>query len=77
MSEIESYARAQEYLLGTIDETASRRTEYKLDRMYAFLAALGNPQNRYTCVSSRAERHSGANYELASRSRHSRGSLTS
>jgi dihydrofolate synthase/folylpolyglutamate synthase len=46
----EGYARAQEYLLGTIDETASRRTEYKLDRMRAFLRALGDPQNTYPTI---------------------------
>jgi dihydrofolate synthase / folylpolyglutamate synthase len=50
MIEIDSFARAQEYLLGTIDETASRRTEYKLDRMRAFLRALGDPQNAYPTI---------------------------
>jgi dihydrofolate synthase/folylpolyglutamate synthase len=50
MSDITSYARAEEYLLGTIDETASRRTEYKLDRMRAFLHALGDPQQRYPTI---------------------------
>jgi dihydrofolate synthase/folylpolyglutamate synthase len=50
MIEIDSFARAQEYLLGTIDETKSRRTEYKLDRMRAFLRALGDPQNTYPTI---------------------------
>ena len=50
MTDTEDYARAEKYLLGTIDETASRRTEYKLDRMRAFLRALGDPQNAYPTV---------------------------
>jgi dihydrofolate synthase / folylpolyglutamate synthase len=50
MIDIDSFARAQEYLLGTIDETKSRRTEYKLDRMRAFLRALGDPQNAYPTI---------------------------
>ncbi|HTA39665.1 MAG TPA: hypothetical protein VK760_11335, partial [Candidatus Acidoferrales bacterium] len=50
MMEIDGFARAQEYLLGTIDETKSRRTEYKLDRMRAFLRALGDPQNTYPTI---------------------------
>lgn len=45
-----SFERAQEYLLGTIDETASRRTSYKLDRMRAFLRELGNPHFAYPTV---------------------------
>lgn len=50
MTNIDSFVRAQEYLLGTIDETKSRRTEYKLDRMRAFLRALGDPQNTYPTI---------------------------
>jgi dihydrofolate synthase/folylpolyglutamate synthase len=41
------FAQAQAYLLGTINETASRRLPNRLDRMLAFLDALGNPQDRY------------------------------
>ncbi len=41
------FAQAQAYLLGTINETASRRLPNRLDRMRALLEALGNPQNRY------------------------------
>jgi dihydrofolate synthase/folylpolyglutamate synthase len=41
------FAQAQAYLLGTINETASRRLPNRLDRMLALLEALGNPQNRY------------------------------
>ncbi len=37
------FAQAQAYLLGTINETASRRLPNRLDRMIALLDALGNP----------------------------------
>lgn len=41
------FSQAQSYLLGTLNETASRREPYRLDRMRAFLAELGDPQERY------------------------------
>lgn len=41
------FAQAQAYLLGTINETASRRMPNRLDRILALLDALGNPHNRY------------------------------
>lgn len=44
------FAQAQAYLLGTINETASRRLPNRLDRMRALLDALGNPQDRYPTV---------------------------
>jgi dihydrofolate synthase/folylpolyglutamate synthase len=44
------FAQAQTYLLGTINETASRRLPNRLDRMIALLDALGNPHNRYPTV---------------------------
>jgi dihydrofolate synthase / folylpolyglutamate synthase len=45
-----TFAQAQAYLLGTINETASRRVPNRLDRMRALLAALGNPQDQYPTV---------------------------
>ena len=45
-----TFAQAQAYLLGTINETASRRVPNRLDRMRALLAALGDPQDRYPSV---------------------------
>jgi dihydrofolate synthase/folylpolyglutamate synthase len=45
-----SFEDAQSYLLGTIDETVSRRTSYKLDRMRAFLRELGDPHRRYPSI---------------------------
>ncbi len=50
MNAISSFRAAQEYLLETIDETVSRRTSYKLDRMRAFLHELGNPQAAYPTI---------------------------
>lgn len=44
------YAQAESYLLGTINETVSRRMPYRLERMKAFLAELGDPQDRYPTV---------------------------
>jgi dihydrofolate synthase/folylpolyglutamate synthase len=45
-----TFEHAQSYLLGTINETISRRVPNRLDRMRALLAALGNPQDRYPTV---------------------------
>ena len=42
-----TFAAAQTYLLGLINENASRRMPNRLDRMYAFLEALGNPHREY------------------------------
>lgn len=45
-----TFSQAQAYLLGTINETASRRIPNRLDRMRGLLDALGNPQDRYPTV---------------------------
>ncbi len=37
-------------MIGTIDETVSRRTSYKLDRMRAFLRELGDPHRQYPAI---------------------------
>jgi dihydrofolate synthase/folylpolyglutamate synthase len=42
-----NFESAQSYLLGLINETASRRAPNRLDRIRAFVAALGQPQLRY------------------------------
>jgi dihydrofolate synthase / folylpolyglutamate synthase len=42
-----AFERAQTYLLGTINESTSVRTAYKLDRMRRFLAELGDPHLAY------------------------------
>ncbi|HET6894653.1 MAG TPA: Mur ligase family protein [Candidatus Baltobacteraceae bacterium] len=41
------FEQAQNYLLGTLNETVSRREPYRLDRMRMFLHELGDPQERY------------------------------
>lgn len=45
-----NYEQAQSYLLGAINETASRRVPHRLDRMRMFLQELGNPQDAYPTV---------------------------
>ncbi len=50
MSASDAYERANEYLLGTISESVSPRTSYKLDRMYALLHALGDPHLAYPTI---------------------------
>jgi dihydrofolate synthase/folylpolyglutamate synthase len=42
-----NFASAQSYLLGLINEHASRRAPNRLDRIRAFVAALGEPHLRY------------------------------
>lgn len=41
------FQQAQQYLLGTLNETLSRREPYRLDRMRTFLRELGDPQEQY------------------------------
>jgi dihydrofolate synthase/folylpolyglutamate synthase len=45
-----TFQAAQSYLLGLINENASRRMPNRLDRMIAFLEALGNPHLRYPTI---------------------------
>ena len=45
-----TFQAAQSYLLGLINEHASRRMPNRLDRFRAFLEALGNPQDQYPTV---------------------------
>lgn len=45
-----TFQAAQAYLLGLINENVSRRMPNRLDRMHAFLEALGNPQRRYPTI---------------------------
>ena len=45
-----TFESAQAYLLGLINENASRRMPNRLDRMVALLAALGNPERAYPAV---------------------------
>ena len=45
-----TYRDATQYLLGTINETASRRNPNRLERMEAFLAKLGDPHRTYATI---------------------------
>jgi dihydrofolate synthase/folylpolyglutamate synthase len=45
-----TYDSATAYLLGTINETASRSNPSRLERMEAFLASLGNPHRAYPTI---------------------------
>jgi dihydrofolate synthase/folylpolyglutamate synthase len=45
-----TFQAAQSYLLGLINEHASRRMANRLDRFHAFLEALGNPQDGYPTI---------------------------
>src|ERR1700685_4628733 len=45
-----SFAGAQAYLTGTINETQSRRLPNRLTRMRAFLRELGDPQAKYRSI---------------------------
>lgn len=42
-----NFSQAEAHLLGTVNESVSARTPYRLDRMRALLRALGDPQDRY------------------------------
>jgi dihydrofolate synthase/folylpolyglutamate synthase len=45
-----TFQSAQSYLLGLINENASRRMPNRLDRIRAFLETLGNPQDAYPTI---------------------------
>jgi dihydrofolate synthase/folylpolyglutamate synthase len=45
-----TFAQAQSYVLELVNETASRREPYRLERMARFLQELGNPQDRYPTI---------------------------
>jgi dihydrofolate synthase/folylpolyglutamate synthase len=45
-----TFAAAQAYLLGLINESVSRRMPNRLDRMVALLDVLGDPQNGYPTI---------------------------
>jgi len=45
-----TFQSAQSHLLGLINENASRRMPNRLERIHAFLEALGNPQDAYPTI---------------------------
>jgi dihydrofolate synthase / folylpolyglutamate synthase len=50
MIRISTFEDAEAYLLGTIGETVSPRTSYRLDRMRSLLSNLGNPHRAYATI---------------------------
>jgi dihydrofolate synthase/folylpolyglutamate synthase len=70
------FAQAQAYLLGTINETASRRVPNRLDRMMALLDALGNPQDRYPTVHVGGTSGKGSTATMAAAALHAAGMKT-
>ncbi len=50
MIRITTFEEAEAYLLGTINEVASPRTSYKLDRMRGLLRNLGDPHRSYATI---------------------------
>lgn len=45
-----NFTQAQSHIADLINETASRREPYRLDRMRLFLGELGDPQNSYPTI---------------------------
>jgi dihydrofolate synthase/folylpolyglutamate synthase len=70
------FAQAQAYLLGTMNETASRRLPNRLDRMVALLDALGNPQDRYPTLHVGGTSGKGSTATMASAALHAAGKKT-
>jgi dihydrofolate synthase/folylpolyglutamate synthase len=70
------FAQAQAYLLGTINETASRRLPNRLDRMTALLDALGNPHTRYPSVHIGGTSGKGSTATMAAAALHAAGQKT-
>jgi len=70
------FAQAQAYLLGTINETASRRLPNRLDRMLALLDALGNPQDQYPTLHIGGTSGKGSTSTMAAAALHAAGKKT-
>ncbi|MGE3321872.1 MAG: folylpolyglutamate synthase/dihydrofolate synthase family protein [Phycisphaerales bacterium] len=67
--EISTFDRAEAYLRDRVDlerirVTSETRHEYKLDRMRAMLAALGNPQESVRCVHIAGTKGKGSTCEM-------------
>ncbi|MDP9023967.1 MAG: Mur ligase family protein, partial [Candidatus Eremiobacteraeota bacterium] len=68
-----NFSSAEQYLLGTINETISRREPYRLERMRAFMRELGNPQDAYPTVHVGGTSGKGSTSIMASAALHARG----
>ncbi len=76
MNRISTFAQAQAYLLGTIDETVSRRTSYKLDRMRDFLRELGDPHRAYPTIHVGGTSGKGSTCTMVATALHAAGKRT-
>lgn len=68
-----NYASAEQYLLGTINETISRREPYRLERMRAFMHQLGDPQDRYPTIHIGGTSGKGSTSTMVSSALHAAG----
>jgi dihydrofolate synthase / folylpolyglutamate synthase len=76
MRRIGSYAEAEAYLLGTIDEMVSRRTSYKLDRIRALLRELGDPHRAYRTIHVGGTSGKGSTATMIAAALHAAGNRT-
>lgn len=71
-----TFQAAEAYLLGLINENASRRMPNRLDRIRAFLAALGDPQNRYPTLHVAGTSGKGSTSTMLAAALHASGKRT-
>ncbi len=71
-----TFQAAQSYLLGLINENASRRMPNRLDRIRAFLAALGDPQDRYPTIHVAGTSGKGSTSTMLAAALHASGRKT-
>lgn len=68
-----NFASAEHYLIGTINETISRREPYRLERMRAFMRELGDPQDRYPTIHIGGTSGKGSTSTMVSAALHASG----
>lgn len=71
-----NFTSAEQYLIGTINETISRREPYRLERMRAFMRELGNPQDAYPTIHVGGTSGKGSTSTMASAALHASGLRT-
>ncbi len=71
-----TFQAAQSYLLGLINENASRRMPNRLDRIRAFLSALGDPQDRYPTIHVAGTSGKGSTSTMLAAALHAAGKRT-
>ncbi|TAM77876.1 bifunctional folylpolyglutamate synthase/dihydrofolate synthase [bacterium] len=68
-----TFEEARQYLIGTINETVSRRQPGRLERMRALLRHLGNPQDRYPTLHIGGTSGKGSTCTMAASALHAQG----